>query len=138
MRDSYTAYIELCENTKDQYKKNLTRGKPNFDNGFIMPVQPLPTIGRLGTMDLAILMDFQMRHRPHAELESNGWFKCSIEDMLRAEGPQIASPDKQSRMLNKLEDAGFIKRKVMGKPPIRHIWIDFDKYFQERFKMDEK
>lgn len=140
MRDSYEWLNEYRKKgwneTKEEAKKGniyaaaLITDDPKDSMWFPMPV--LSSLGLNSTFDLCSLIHFQFVERPNAEKENDGWFECSVEDVKEWWEPSnIGSPERQTRMLRRLEDTGFIKRKVVGKPVRRWLWIDFDRVIRE-------
>lgn len=79
----------------------------------------------------SMLVAFQIKDRPLAEKDSNGWFVCSVKDLEEKGRKRFFSPALQTRALNQLEEVGYIKRKVIGGPPKRHLWINFDLFTKE-------
>ena len=140
MRESYKTFTETVRNNekenlntpKNQKTKTLSTDREKNTRGIATLFVPrrLPSINRTANLDLAVLIDFQIKKCPKAEKETEGWFHCSVKDLEEIE-KQYMYPARQSRVLKYLEAKGFIKRIVKGKPPTRSIWIDYDKIIQE-------
>lgn len=86
-------------------------------------------LGPKTSMVLAILMDYQVRAWPEAEREDKGWFSCTNEQ-LKAFCPELLDLHTQTREFRVLEDEKFIRRKLVGMPPNRYMWIDWDRILE--------
>lgn len=124
MRKTYIIYAKsskkAIENTDIRF--------PGIDSSSIIicPHLLIPIMGHKSMLDLSILMNFQWKFCSSAEKENNGWFPCSVQNFNNAFPEFDLSPGRQTRLFNKLEKLNLVKRKLIGSPPIRHVWIDFD------------
>ena len=144
MRESYQVWLEEVEQSEkedrerwEEYERTRDRRSmpaPKSRNVISMPIPPFKSIGLIGTFNLAMLMDFQRKKRPEAEADEAGWFACTILDMREHFGNSSLSDGQQTRLLNKLERHEYIQRKIVGMPPTRMLWIDFDRITEEHHK----
>lgn len=125
MRASYARYIKDAENSIDNGPAFGL--PPAADNSFPMPRCNIAPLNRMGTLFLAMLMHFQRKRYPNAEADNDGWFLCSSSELIEEYEDELADPSFQWRTMRIIEANGFIKREVKGRPPLRYIWIDYDR-----------
>ena len=134
MRESYKVIVGGIKKSHRRdlkatgYYGDFIRDMARRDDSIWVPTPVIPELGCSGNIELAMLIDFQRRFRPDAERITEGWFRCSARELLDQYGPELASLEKQSRILNRLERLGYVKRMVKGSPPLRYVWIDYDKF----------
>ncbi len=115
MRKSYQALAQLVRAAQQ-------------DNCVWMPMPPFRSIGCNASVYLALLIDWQVKKHPDCEKQEDGWFPCSIQELKLS---LKLTPGRQTRLLQRLEQKGFIRRKRSGTPPIRYLWIDYDHFYKE-------
>lgn len=94
----------------------------------LMPGLPHLDLGSGSLVMLALLMDMQLQHNPKDS--DGGWWRCRDQD-IEGSPKRALFPSSITRALAPLEKAGLIKTRVVGKPPSRWVWIDFQRIAEE-------
>lgn len=100
----------------------------DFDNTYSdensIPI-PKGLIRKL-SMDEIIFFMTLVKSQIHKDYEekNEGWGPISVGTLTNL---LAIKPSKQSRLMASLEKKNFLRRKFKGCPPVRLIWLDFDK-----------
>ena len=130
MRKSYKNLLTELEEVKQKTGKDYEY----FPMWLLMPHwSPIKGVhGRSVALLLSHLVRLQVQYHPDAEKEG-GWFPCPIHDLengtkgRESRLPGLRMPSStQTRAFRLLEGADLIRRKLIGIPPTRHVWVNHD------------
>lgn len=83
---------------------------------FLVTMPPDEAVVYAYLIDLCKQLDVHLRRK-------DGWFYCTVEKLERETGVGAKA---QTRILQTLEENGYIHLGRRGVPPRRHVWIDAD------------